>query len=71
MKRAKAVCKFADWDDTTFPRPVCHCLKREDIDCANDPNDVEACPDFKPRAMPPFYGKHGLKERPTIQQARK
>lgn len=42
----KVECAFEDWDDTTLPHPVCHCLKREGVDCANVPDDVEACPDF-------------------------
>lgn len=41
-------CRFEDWDDTTLPRPVCHCLKREGVDCANVPDDVESCPDYEP-----------------------
>lgn len=39
-------CAFEDWDDTTLPHPASHCLKREGVDCANVPDDVEACPDF-------------------------
>ncbi len=42
----KVECAFEDWDDTTLPRPICHCLKRDGIDCANVPDDVKACPDF-------------------------
>ena len=42
-------CKFEDWDDTCLvndkPAFVCHCLKREDVDCANVPDDVASCPD--------------------------
>ncbi len=40
-------CRYEDWDDTTLPHPTCHCLKREGVDCANVPDDVAQCPDFK------------------------
>jgi hypothetical protein len=42
----KKRCAFEDWDDSYFPNPVCHCLARENMDCANG-DDVESCPDFK------------------------
>lgn len=42
-------CAYEDWDDTVLPHPICHCLKREGIDCANVPNDVVQCPDFVPK----------------------
>ena len=45
-QKDKIECAFEDWDDTTLPHPVCHCLKREGIDCAIVPDGVEACPDF-------------------------
>jgi hypothetical protein len=45
----KVECKYEDWDDTTLPRPVCHCLKYDDVDCGNVPDDVEACPDYEPK----------------------
>ncbi len=44
----KISCKYEDWDDTTLPHPVCHCVKREGVDCANVPDDVASCPDFEP-----------------------
>ena len=44
-------CKYEDWDDTTLPHPVCHCLKREGIDCANVPDDVASCPDYEPQPL--------------------
>jgi hypothetical protein len=49
MKTRKMVqCKYADWDDTTYPHPTCHCLKRDnDMNCANDKTDIKQCPDFK------------------------
>ncbi len=40
-------CKYEDWDDTTLPHPVCHCIKRKGVDCANAPDDVEQCPDYE------------------------
>ena len=41
-------CRYEDWDDTTLPYPVCHCLKREGIDCLNVyTNDYAQCPDYK------------------------
>ncbi len=46
MKRNKSCCKYEDWDDTYYPHPVCHCLLRDNIDCANG-DDVERCPDYK------------------------
>ncbi len=48
MITKRTACDYEDWDDTTWPRPTCHCLKREDMDCANVPDDVAACPDFMP-----------------------
>lgn len=46
-KLGSIACKYEDWDDTTFPRPTCHCMKREGVDCANVPYDVDSCPDFE------------------------
>ncbi len=44
--RERIVCEYEDWDDTTYPHPTCHCLKHENMDCANG-EDIERCPDFK------------------------
>ena len=44
--RAKIVCKYEDWDDTTNPR-LCRCAKYEGVDCGNVPDDVSGCPDFE------------------------
>ncbi len=46
MIKDKIACKYQDWDDTTYPHPVCHCLFRENMDCVNG-DDVEKYPDFK------------------------
>ena len=47
----KTQCKYEDWDDTTLPQPVCNCLKREGVECLNVPDDVEQCPDYKPKGV--------------------
>lgn len=44
-------CKFEDWDDTTYPRPTCHCNFREGVDCANG-DDIAQCPDYQPFSQP-------------------
>ena len=44
-------CRFEDWDDTVLPRPVCHCMKREGVDCANG-SYVKWCPDYEPKPQP-------------------
>ena len=47
-KFGRIECLFEDWDDTTFPRPTCHCRAGDDnVDCANVPDDVESCPNYK------------------------
>ena len=56
-------CEFEDWDDTTLPHPVCHCSKREGVDCANVPDDVEQCPDYKPKT-----GTGNRLDRPELRE---
>jgi hypothetical protein len=42
----RIVCRFEDWDDTTYPNPVCHCncFRHIEMDCLNVPDDVGQCP---------------------------
>jgi hypothetical protein len=72
MKNDRVICKFEDWDDTTYPRQTCHCLKRENVDCANF-DDVVQCPDYEPFQPQPktpelLTGKEFIESEPSTEE---